>query len=235
MTGGRTGATGATQHRADAALPTYAPEDLAHRVLELLAEALAGRVVVGVAGQPGSGKSTLASELVAAVRAAGTTAVCVPMDGFHLAGAELARLGRQGRKGAPDTFDAAGFVHLLRRLALADETAPSETVYAPIFDRDLEEAIAGAIPVGPEVQVIVTEGNYLLLDDGPWASVRSLLTETWYLDVAEALRVDRLVARHIGHGRTPEQARAWTQGPDQANADLIAATRGRADGVVRGR
>ena len=228
-------ATGTAQDRDDSLLPIHAPGDLPHRVHQLLAAQRSPRVVVGIAGQPGSGKSTLASELVAALRAAGTAAVCVPMDGFHLAGSELTRLGRQDRKGAPDTFDAAGFVHLLRRLAVGAETATAETVYAPVFDRDLEEAIAGAIPVGPEVQVVVTEGNYLLLDDGPWASVRSLLTETWYLEVAEALRVDRLVTRHIGHGRTPEQARAWTLGPDQANADLIAATRGRADGVVRGR
>lgn len=216
--------------RADAVPRTYAPGDLPRRVLDLLAAAPGHRIVVGIAGPPGAGKSTLAAELTQALRAAGTTAVCVPMDGFHLAGAELVRLGRQDRKGAPDTFDAAGFVHLLRRL-----TTATETVYAPIFDRGLEEAIAGAIAVGPDVEVVVTEGNYLLLDDEPWAQIRELLTETWYLDLPDDVRVDRLAARHAGHGRTPEQARAWTLGPDQANADLVAASRGRGDGVVHGR
>lgn len=222
-----------TDLRAAHAQPAYDPDDLPARVLELLAGASDRRVVVGIAGPPGSGKSTVATGLVAALRSAGTAAVGVPMDGFHLAGAELVRLGRQDRKGAPDTFDAAGYVHLLRRLISPGR--PGETVYAPTFDRDLEEAVAGAIAVEPDVEVVVTEGNYLLLDDGPWAAVRSLLTETWYLDVPDDVRVERLVTRHAGHGRTPEQARAWTLGPDQANADLVAATRARADGVVRGR
>ncbi len=213
--------------------PAYDPDDLPTRVLELLEGASNRRVVVGIAGPPGAGKSTVATGLIAALRSAGTAAVCVPMDGFHLAGAELVRLGRQDRKGAPDTFDAAGYVHLLRRLSMPG--APDETVYAPTFDRHIEEAVAGAIAVEPDVEVVVTEGNYLLLDDGPWAAVRSLLTETWYLDVPDDVRVERLVTRHAGHGRTPEQARAWTLGPDQANADLVAATRARADGVVRGR
>lgn len=188
------------------------------------------RILVGIAGPPGCGKSTLASGLVGALREADITAACVPMDGFHLAGAELARLGRQERKGAPDTFDAAGFVHLLTRLR-----SRTETVYAPSFDRDLEEPIAGSIAVEPGVDVVVTEGNYLLLDDGPWARVRDLLDETWYLDLPEEVRVDRLVARHVRHGRTPAAARAWTLGPDQANADLVGATRARGDGVVGGR
>lgn len=222
-----------TDLRAAQAQPAYDPDDLPARVLELLAGPSDRRVVVGIAGPPGSGKSTVATGLVTALRSAGTGAVCVPMDGFHLAGAELVRLGRQDRKGAPDTFDAAGYVHLLRRLT--SPGTPGETVYAPTFDRDLEEAVAGAIAVEPDVEVVVTEGNYLLLDDGPWAAVRSLLTETWYLDVPDDVRVERLVTRHAGHGRTPEQARAWTLGPDQANADLVAATRARADGVVRGR
>ena len=216
--------------RADAAPPAYAPDDLPARALDLLAAAPVRRVVVGIAGAPGSGKSTVAAGLVAALRAAGVSAAGVPMDGFHLAGAELERLGRQDRKGAPDTFDAAGFVHLLRRLA-----APTETVYAPIFDRGLEEPVAGAIAVDPAVEVVVIEGNYLLLDDGPWARVRSLLTETWYLEVPDDVRVDRLITRHAAHGRPLDQARSWTLGPDQANADLVAATRSRADGVVHGR
>ena len=220
---------------AGAPVPTYTPDDLPRRVLDLLAGAPTRRVVVGIAGPPGSGKSTLAAALVHALHAAGTTAVCVPMDGFHLAGIELERLGRKDRKGAPDTFDAAGYVHLLRRLAAPTVTDATETVYAPVFDRGLEEAIAGAIAVDPGIEVVVTEGNYLLLDDGPWAQVRSLLTETWYLDLPDDLRVDRLAARHADHGRSPDQALAWTLGPDQANAAVVAASRGRGDGVVHGR
>ncbi|SDC30365.1 Panthothenate kinase [Sanguibacter gelidistatuariae] len=223
--------------------PVYAPDDLLSRVQALLAAARPDqaappdssgvrppRILVGIAGPPGCGKSTLAAGLVGALNAAGTTATCVPMDGFHLAGAELARLGRQDRKGAPDTFDAAGFVNLLTRLR-----SRTETVYAPSFDRDLEEPIAGAIAVDPCVEVVVTEGNYLLLDDGPWARVRTLLDETWYLDLPDDVRVERLVARHVRHGRTQAAARAWTLGPDQGNADLVAATRTRRDAAVRGR
>src|SRR4051794_27584098 len=118
------------------------------------------RVLLGLVGAPGSGKSTCARELADAFAG---RAVVVPMDGFHLSNAELARLGRASRKGAPDTFDASGYVALLRRLRSADET-----VYAPAFHRDLEEAIAGSIAIPPTVPLVITEGNYLLLADGPW-------------------------------------------------------------------
>jgi pantothenate kinase len=179
------------------------------------------RQVLGIAGPPGSGKSTLAAELVRAVDGA----VCVPMDGFHLAQAELGRLGRAGRKGAPDTFDVGGFVALLRRLRAADEGV----VYAPAFDRHLEEAVAGAIPVPREASLVITEGNYLLLGDGPWAAVRDLLDEAWYLDLDAAVRRQGLVARHAAHGRTAEEARRWAHGSDETNAQLVAPTAGRAD------
>jgi pantothenate kinase len=160
-------------------------------------------------------------------------AVVVPMDGFHLAAAELARLGRSDRKGAPDTFDAHGYVALLERLRAA---RPGVTVYAPAFDRALDEPVAGAIPVGPEVELVLTEGNYLLLgdepDDGRWAPVRTLLDEAWFLEIPGDSRVERLVARHVQHGRSPAAARAWVAGSDEANARLVAGTRGRADVVV---
>ncbi|MEE6297373.1 nucleoside/nucleotide kinase family protein [Georgenia wangjunii] len=160
------------------------------------------RRILGIAGAPGSGKSTLTDALVSALAPA---AVLVPMDGFHLANAELERLGRRDRKGAPDTFDAAGYVALLTRLRAAD----GEAVYAPIFDRDLEEAIAGAVPVPPQTPLVVTEGNYLLLEDEPWARVRDLLDEAWFVEVDDELRVERLIRRHVEHGKTPAAAREW--------------------------
>ena len=183
------------------------------------------RAILGVAGPPGGGKSTLA-RLVA--DALGDAAVLVPMDGFHLAQAELVRLGRRDRMGAPDTFDAAGYVALLERLRAAPET-----VYAPEFRRPPEEPIAGAIAIAPAVPLVVTEGNYLLLDDGDWARVRPLLDEAWYVEIDEETRLRWLIQRHVQFGKTPEEARAWVARSDQANAAVVAATRERADVVVR--
>lgn len=183
------------------------------------------RRVVGIAGAPGAGKSTLSAALRAEF---GDGCVVVPMDGFHLAPEELTRLGRADRKGAPDTFDAAGFVALLRRLRSVDDT-----VYAPEYRRDLHHAVAGVIPVPPQVPVVIVEGNYLLCDGDGFGPVRGLLDECWFVDLDESIRVDRLVRRHIATGKSPEAARAWTLGPDQRNAELIASTADRADRVVR--
>ncbi|MFI7573482.1 nucleoside/nucleotide kinase family protein [Micromonospora sp. NPDC049497] len=193
------------------------------------ARALAGagpRQILGIAGAPGAGKSTLAGQVVAAV---GPTARLVPMDGFHLAQAELERLGRAGRKGAVDTFDANGYVSLLRRLRRLEPTS----VWAPAFRRDLEEPVAGAIEVPPEVRLVVTEGNYLLVPDFPWEEIRPLLHEAWFLDLDVELRLRRLTARHEAYGRSPEDARQWARGTDEANAALVTATAERADLVVR--
>ena len=186
------------------------------------------RHLLGIAGAPGSGKSTLAAALADALGP--DLAIVVPMDGFHLAQAELERLGRAGRKGAPDTFDASGFVALLARLRAGAEPV----TYAPQFRREIEEPIAGAIPVPRELPLVIVEGNYLLVDDSPWAGVCDLLDECWFVEVNEQVRMERLVARHRAYGRTEEDARAFAAGSDQANAEVIAATRGRADVVVAG-
>jgi pantothenate kinase len=185
----------------------------------------AGRQMVGITGAPGAGKSTLARRLVDGL---GGAAVLVGMDGYHLAQAELERLGRGARKGAPDTFDAAGYVALLRRLRTPD----ASTVYAPEFRRAIEEPIAGAVAVPPGVPLVVTEGNYLLLDTEPWSAIRGLLDEVWFLAPDEHTRRAWLTARHRRYGRTPEQATARTAGSDERNARLIAQTSDRADLIL---
>ncbi|MFD4032561.1 nucleoside/nucleotide kinase family protein [Streptomyces sp. NPDC058637] len=185
------------------------------------------RRVLGIAGAPGAGKSTLAARLVDSLEG---RAALVPMDGFHLAGAELDRLGRSGRKGAPDTFDAAGYVALLRRLRNPEGPGP---VYAPAFDRSLEEPIAGAVPVPGDIPLVVTEGNYLLLDEDPWTAVRGLLDEVWFLDPDPGLRVRRLVERHVRFGKPRPQAEDWVAVSDEPNARLVERGRDRADLVVR--
>lgn len=183
------------------------------------------RALLGICGAPGAGKSTLAERLVAAV---GPEAVVVPMDGFHLHDDELARLGLSSRKGAPETFDVDGYVALLRRLR-ADE---DRVVYAPSFDRSRELAVAAAIAVRPEHRLVVTEGNYLLHDSGGWPDVRPLLDAVWFVHTDDEARVERLVARHVEHGKSPGQARRWVAESDEANAALVGRTRGSADLVV---
>jgi pantothenate kinase len=197
-------------------------DDLPARVDRLLADR--ERVVVGIAGCPGAGKSTLASWLVSHLDPA-LRAVCVPMDGFHLADVELDRLGRRDRKGAIDTFDGHGYLALLARL----RTETGNVVYAPGFDRTIEQPIAGQLPVFPESRVVVTEGNYLLDGTDPWSGVRGLLDEVWFCDVDDAVRRERLVRRHIQFGKTPEAARAWVLDVDERNAERIKATADRAD------
>ena len=182
-----------------------------------------GRKILGIVGPPGCGKSTLAAALLDLL---GDDAVAVPMDGYHLANVELARLGRAGRKGAEDTFDSAGYVSLLRRLK---NQQGNEIVYAPEFRREIEEPIANAIPVFPETQLVITEGNYLLLDHGHWAGVSELLDEIWYVDIDHSVRRERLVRRHMHFGRSQSAAEDWVANTDEPNAVRIEATKHRAD------
>jgi len=180
------------------------------------------RRLLGITGPPAAGKSTLAAELTAAL---GPHAVLVPMDGFHLAATQLRRLGRLGRKGAPDTFDAAGYLALLRRLR--DRT--DDVVYAPEFRREIEEPIAGAIAIPRRTPLVITEGNYLL----HWKDVRALLDEVWFVDLDEPTRLARLIERHMAYGRNRAEAEERAHGSDQRNAELIIATRGDADLIIR--
>ncbi|MEQ5841310.1 nucleoside/nucleotide kinase family protein [Paraburkholderia acidicola] len=181
------------------------------------------RRILGLVGAPGAGKSTVAQAILEAFS---DRAVIVPMDGFHLANVELERLGRAARKGAEDTFDSAGYVALLGRLRAQRS---GEVIYAPTFRREIEEPIAGAIPVMPDTPLVITEGNYLLLDRGHWKDVRPLLDEAWYVDVDPELRRQRLVERHMRFGRDEVAARNWVQQTDEVNAKLIESTRARAD------
>ncbi|XVV09295.1 nucleoside/nucleotide kinase family protein [Actinoplanes sp. CA-131856] len=194
-----------------------------------------GRAVLGIAGAPAAGKTTLAEELVAALApapppglVAGAWVAHVPMDGFHLADVELSRLGRRDRKGAPDTFDPLGYAALLRRV-LADE---DEVIYAPGFERVIEQPIAGSIPIFRDARLIVSEGNYLLLDDPLWRPARELFAEVWYADLDQSTRISRLISRHVRFGKESSAASAWATGTDERNAVLIAATRSSADVVV---
>jgi pantothenate kinase len=202
-------------------------------VIAAAAVALVGdrrRVVLGIAGAPGAGKSTLADAIVGAVAAReGTGWVAhVPMDGFHLADVQLDRLGARSRKGAPDTFDADGYAHLLGRVA----AEPDSWVYAPGFDRTLEQPLAAAVVVPPSARLVVTEGNYLLLPEPRWERAREQLAEVWFVSGDDEVRRSRLAERHVAFGKQPAEAAAWVEQSDEANAVLVAAAADRADRVV---
>lgn len=190
-------------------------------------------VVIGIAGPPGGGKTTLVEALVRELNKGVPDPehqeyAHVPMDGFHLSDHELVRLGLLGRKGAPETFDVHGYAALLQRLAAVREAV----VYAPGFERSLEQPLAGVIPVCPSAQVIFTEGNYLLLDRPEWRQVRAQCTEIWYCQPDNKLRLQRLIQRHVAFGKSPAEAERWVAAVDEPNARLIDATRADADLVV---
>ena len=181
--------------------------------------------LLGLTGAPGVGKST-----VAALLAERTALTVVPMDGFHHDDAELVRRGLRELKGAPDTFDAEAYADLLRRVRAARPGDPE--VMAPAYDRGVERAVARAIAV-PATGLVVTEGNYLLLDEPRWRAVRAEIDVVWHLRQRDdATRRERLLARHVAFGKTPDEARAWVARVDEPNARLVEAAAERADLVV---
>lgn len=198
-------------------------DELVERILKRAL--IQDRVIIGIVGCPGSGKSTLTTALIANLASTGLAAVSVPMDGFHLADVELRRLSALDRKGAIDTIDGHGYMATLRRIREQND----EIVYAPAFERDLEQPLAGAIAVPRDVPVVLTEGNYLLDQTPPWRGVKELVDEVWFVHVADLLRQQRLIRRHVGFGKSPVDAREWVIGVDEINAKRVTAQKGHAD------
>jgi pantothenate kinase len=199
------------------------PVELAEEIRRR-AENVQGRFIAALAGPPGAGKSTLAE---AVVEALGPDARVVPMDGFHYDDAILNARGQRNRKGAPETFDVAGYRHLLSRLVDEDEVA------IPVFDRALELSRGSADLVTQDHRILVTEGNYLLLDEAPWTALSDYFDLTVMIDVPEAELDRRLLERWDFYGKTPEAARAWIDGNDMPNIRRVTQGSRRADVTVR--
>jgi pantothenate kinase len=195
------------------------------RVKKLL-ESSQNRIIIGIVGKPGAGKSTLTSHLIDNLPK--DSAVLIPMDGYHLSNKQLSKLGISNRKGAFDTFDSNGFVELLKRV----NQEPNKDIYFPVFYRNIEESYAadGVVPAG--TKLVITEGNYLLLNNGGWEGVRAELDEVWYIDVDDNLRMDRLTKRHQSYGKNYDDAVAWASGTDERNAELVVKTREKADVII---
>jgi pantothenate kinase len=191
------------------------------------------RFVLGIVGCPGAGKSTLAQALVESInrQSKAELAVVVPMDGYHLSNETLTERGLLALKGIPDTFDAEGFVQLLAKLSLNEQT----NVYAPKFERSIESSIVDAIVIKPEHKLCVVEGNYLLLLTPPWSEARQYFDSVWFVDVELSVLKARLQQRHESAGRTPTDAEKKVLSTDLPNAKIVESTKNLADKIVRNR
>ena len=196
---------------------------------EIVSEGAAAstRMIIGIVGKPGGGKSTLSRFLLKGMDP--SLVSVVPMDGFHLSNKVLKELGKSDRKGAQDTFDVKGFTALIARI----KSDGTDLIYYPVFDRSIEESIAGQGVVYPSTRVVIVEGNYLMHDRDGWQEVAPLLDQSWYAFLDEDLRISRLISRHIAFGKDPESAKAWAKGSDQVNAELIETGVARCDFLIR--
>jgi pantothenate kinase len=195
-----------------------------------IAESNGGRQIVAIAGPPGSGKSTLAERLVARLNeSAEGSAALLPMDGYHYDDFILIERGLRARKGAPESFDVLGLVHMLDRLQRNQE----DEIAVPVFDRDLEISRAGARTIPRAVRALVVEGNYLLLDQEPWSSLRARFDMTVAVDAPEDILRQRLIERWQGYGLPPPEIKAKVEGNYLANGRYVLSKSGPADFVLR--
>ena len=195
--------------------------------IQSLLQDLNPRSLSGIVGKPGAGKSTVVSEIEK--RFDPSQVSVIPMDGYHLSNEELISLNRRDRKGAPDTFDTQSFISLITKV----KNSPDLEHRFPIFHREIEASKADEGFVQSGVKVIVVEGNYLFSEEHNWQGVFPLLDHTWFIEIADEVRIQRLIARHIRYGKTPEDAENWSRGSDEANARFIELTAHRAVGTIK--
>ncbi|MDA2965804.1 MAG: nucleoside/nucleotide kinase family protein [Actinomycetota bacterium] len=185
-----------------------------------------GRFIIGIVGKPGAGKSTLTSHLIENLPKDSVS--LVPMDGYHLSNLQLKNLGLSDRKGAFNTFDSNGYVSLLKRI----NTETDQDIYYPVFHREIEESYAADGVVLANTKIVLTEGNYLLFDKAGWEKVAAELTEIWYININDDVRIDRLVKRHEFYGKDKESALNWATGTDEINAKIVESTAVKADVII---
>jgi pantothenate kinase len=185
------------------------------------------RSLIGIVGKPGAGKSTVVEQIENRFRS--NEVSIIPMDGFHLSNEELIALGRRERKGAPDTFDVNGFTSLLKEVKLNQQGDHK----FPIFHREIEASIEDEGLIPKESKVIVVEGNYLFSTEHNWDGIFPLLDHTWFIEIDDEVRIERLIARHIRYGKTPAEAENWSRGSDETNARFIELTAHRASDIIK--
>ena len=185
-----------------------------------------GRFIIGIVGKPGAGKSTLTSHLIENLPKDSVS--LVPMDGYHLSNLQLKNLGLSDRKGAFNTFDSNGYVSLLKRI----NTETDQDIYYPVFHREIEESYAADGVVLANTKIVLTEGNYLLFDKAGWEKVATELTEIWYININDDVRIERLVKRHEFYGKDKESALNWATGTDEINAKIVESTASKADVII---